>query len=276
MRPISQLILPPRNLASCIACCLYRNTLGVDLRDEERLNYFPASPLYVASVMLSGELHTADTLVPLHGLKRTPKTPRYLYSAPKAEPHISWSPGPIEGFTVVFYPDAWNTLGGGTDGTPPDSVRHALAQFEDTATDAAWTHFWATMQQAWDTAQRQAGIEPWRGSNRIKAWTYHLLGRAAQSGTGKSLRSVQRRVRRWTRQDIQTLNFFSRIEHLHHLVAQDPNTPPAELAVEAGFADQSHMGRDLKRATGFSPVQLNQRILRDEAFWCYRLLGERF
>jgi len=276
VRPISQLILPPRDLASCIAGCLYRNTLGVDLRDEERLNYFPASPLYAASVMLSGELHVADTLVPLQGLKRTPKSPRYLYAAPKAEPHMSWSPGPIEGFTVAFFPDAWHTLGGVADGTPPESVRHALTQFGDVATDAAWTRFWAEMQEAWDAAQQKAGVQRWRGSDRIKAWTYHLLGRAAQTGTGKSLRSMQRRVRRWTGQDIQTLNFFSRIEDLHHLVAQDPNTPPADLAAEAGFSDQSHMGRDLKRATGFSPVQLNRRILQDEAFWCYRLLGERF
>ena len=115
MRSISQLVLPPKELASCVTGCLYRNTLGVDLTDEERRNCFPASPLFAASAMLSGELHAAD-----------------------------------------------------------------------------------------------------------------------------------------------------------------PSTPPVDLAVEAGFADQSHMGRDLKRATGFSPVQLNQRILQNEAFWCYRLLGERF
>jgi len=87
---------------------------------------------------------------------------------------------------------------------------------------------------------------------------------------------MQRRVRRWTGQDIQTLNFFARMEDLHQHVTADPDTPPVELAVSAGFADQSHMGRALKRATGFSPVQLNQRIAKDEAFWCYRLLGERF
>lgn len=276
MRPNSQLVLPPRDLASCIAGCLYRSTLGVDLMDEERLNYFPASPLFAASVMLSGELHTADTLMSLDAIKRTPKSPKYLFSAPKTAPHMSWSPGPIEGFTVVFYPDAWHILGGRTDGTPPESVEQAITQFVDTATDTAWSKLWAEMTHVWDRAQREAGVHRWRGSDRIKSWTYHLLGRAAQTGTGKSLRSTQRRVRRWTGQDIQTLNFFSRIEDLHQLVAKDPNTPPVDLATEAGFADQSHMGRDLKRVTGFSPVQLNQRILHDEAFWCYRLLGERF
>ena len=203
MRPISQLVLPPRELASCIAGCLYRNTLGVELRDEERLNYFPASPLFAASVMLAGELHAADALMPLAAIKRTPITPKYQFSAPKTAPHMSWSPGPIEGLTVAFYPDAWHTLGGGSDGTPPDSVRRAITHFGNTATETAWTLFWEDVKRAWDAAQRAAGVQKWSGSDRIKTWTYHLLGRAKQTGTGKSLRSMQRRVRRWTGQDIQ-------------------------------------------------------------------------
>lgn len=270
MPPISRLVLPPRELAGCVAGCLYRDTRSVDLTDEERLNYFPASPLFAASVMLSGELHAADVLMPLHAIKQTPKTPRTVFSAPKSAPHMSWSPGPIEGFTVAFYPDAWQSLGGGLDGSPPDCVARALTHFNDTVTDATWPLFWDELKRAWNGAQH------WHGSDRIRAWTYHLLGKAAQTGTGQSLRTMQRRVRRWTGHDIQTLNFFSRIEDVHQLVTNDPNTPPVELAAEAGFTDQSHMGRDIKRATGFSPVQLNRRIAQDEAFWPYRLLGERF
>jgi hypothetical protein len=36
------------------------------------------------------------------------------------------------------------------------------------------------------------------------------------------------------------------------------------------------MGRAVKRATGFSPGQINRLIATEEPFWCYRLLGERF
>lgn len=276
MPSISRLVLPPRELATCIAGCLYRDTRGTDLTDEERLNYFPASPLFAASVMLSGELHAADTLIPLREIRLTPKTQKYVFSPPKNAPHMSWSPGPIEGFTVAFYPDAWQTLGGKLDGTPPDCVPLAFAHFEVLLPEDAWPLFWGDVKRAWCAAQRADAVRRWPGSDRIKTWTYHLLSRAAQTGTGQSLRSMQRRVRRWTGHDIQTLNFFSRIEDLHQLVTADPNTPTVELAAEAGFADQSHMGRDLKRATGFSPAQLNRRIAEDEAFWCYRLLGERF
>lgn len=276
MQPISRLILPPRELASCIAGGLYRDTRGVELTDEERLNYFPASPLFAASVMLSGELRTADTLMSLQDIKHMPVTPNFIFAAPKTAPHMSWSSGAIEGLSIVFYPDAWQTLGGGMDGSPPESVADAIALFEGRNMEAAWPLFWHAMKSAWSEAQRREGTFRWSGSNRIKNWTYHLMGKAAQTGTGRSLRSMQRRVRRWTGHDIQTLDFFARIEDLHQLITEEPDSSPVELAAGAGFADQSHMGRALKRATGFSPVQLNQRIAEDEAFWCYRLLGERF
>ena len=85
------------------------------------------------------------------------------------------------------------------------------AWLDGSGTCLHWTgsRFWAEMTDAWDAAQLEAGVQTWRGSDRIKAWTYHQLGRAAQTGTGKSLRSMQRCVRRWTGHDIQTLKFFA-------------------------------------------------------------------
>ena len=99
---------------------------------------------------------------------------------------------------------------------------------------------------------------------------------ASLSGPGRSLRAAERRLRRWTGQSRQTVNLFSRIEEVHALAARDPDAAGAEIAAKAGFSDQSHMGRAVKRVTGFPPGHLNRRIAQDEAFWCYRLLGERF
>lgn len=276
MPPISRLILPPRELASCVAGCLYRDTRGIDLTDQERLNYFPASPLFAASVMLTGKVHLAETLVPLEDIKRMPVAPKHFCAPPKNSPHMSWSVGALEGITVVFYPDAWQLLGGKRDGSPPDSVSCAMKLFEHSSLACSWPLFCNAMALAWSAAQRNDGTDRWGGSTHIRNWTYHLMGKAAHTGTGRSLRSMQRRVKRWTGLDIQTLDFFGKIEDLHQLATQEPNSTAVELAAGAGFADQSHMGRVLKRATGFSPVQLNQRIADDEAFWCYRLLGERF
>jgi AraC-like DNA-binding protein len=50
----------------------------------------------------------------------------------------------------------------------------------------------------------------------------------------------------------------------------------AELATEAGFADQAHMIRRMCQYTGFTPEQLRQSAGNDEAFWGYRLLRQHF
>ena len=47
----------------------------------------------------------------------------------------------------------------------------------------------------------------------------------------------------------------------------------AEVAVGAGYADQSHLCRVTRRITGFTPQALYDGILREEAFWAYRIWG---
>ncbi len=63
---------------------------------------------------------------------------------------------------------------------------------------------------------------------------------------------------------------------LRHVAQNSAGGPLSEIAIDAGYADQSHMGRAVRRATGFSPARLNRAIENEEAFWCYRLFGERF
>lgn len=96
------------------------------------------------------------------------------------------------------------------------------------------------------------------------------------SGPGKTARAMQRRLKRWSGQSRRSLEFFAQIEEMHKLAIYQDTPKPAELALDAGYSDQSHMGRMLRKATGFSPVRLNERVQSEEAFWCYRLLGERF
>jgi AraC-like DNA-binding protein len=45
----------------------------------------------------------------------------------------------------------------------------------------------------------------------------------------------------------------------------------AELAADTDYADQSHLCRETRRMTGFSPDDLRRRIGSEEAFWAYRL-----
>lgn len=271
----SKLILPPKALASCIAGCIMRDTRMARLSDMDRVNYFPASPLFAVTLVFSGQIHVADKFMELAELRDQPPVPKMLFTPPQDQPHMSWSPGPIFGVTIGFFPDAWRRLGGTLDGTPPVAMQRALTQLE--ASDAPnWPAFWQEMSAVWNSRDNRDGVADWTGSDRIRDWTYHLTSQLVQTGAGRSLRSAQRRLQRWTGHSRQTLEFFAKVENVHQLFTKEPFARAAEIAVDAGFADQSHMGRALKRATGFSPLILNQKVATEESFWCYRLLGERF
>ena len=272
----SQLIRPPKALASCIAACIVRDTRGADLSDADRVNYFPASPLFSTTLTLAGQLHIADRFLSLEDIGQRPCTPKRLFLPPQSEPQMSWSPGPVWAITIAFFPDAWQRLGGATDGAPPVAIQAALSKLEAEPLAPAWAGFWQDMTTIWTQSYGSEQSPDWAGSDRLKDWSYHLISQLAQTGAGRNLRSAQRRLQRWTGLNRQTLEFFAKVEDVHRLICAEPTAKPADLAVEAGFADQSHMGRSLKRATGFSPVDLNRRIATEESFWCYRLLGERF
>ena len=45
----------------------------------------------------------------------------------------------------------------------------------------------------------------------------------------------------------------------------------AAHAIDAGYADQSHLVRDCKEISGRTPTHIAQQARRDEADWVYRL-----
>lgn len=272
----SQLILPPKALASCIAGCIVRDTRMAQLSEMDRVNYFPASPLFAVTLVLSGQIHVADKIMTLTELRDQPAAPKMLFTPPQDQPHMSWSPGPVFAVTVGFFPDAWQRLGGTLDGTPPEAMERVFSELEVASDASNWPAFWRDMSAIWHSSDDRDGLADWTGSDRIRDWTYHLTRQLVQTGAGRSLRSAQRRLQRWTGHTRQTLEFFAKVEDVHRLITKEPFAMPVEIAADAGFADQSHMGRALKRATGFSPLILNQKIAKEESFWCYRLLSERF
>lgn len=272
MAPISKLILPPKDLANCIAACILRDTRGTNLSDTDRLNFFPASPLYTITLTQQGQLHVGDRICGVDDLKDVPPAPMWLFEAPKTTPFASWSPGPLFAATIAFFPDAWFRLGGKVDGTPPPAIKPALDRLSVGILAGDWSQFWQETTSVW----MQTAGTGWAGSHLLKDWIMHLALRSAQTSAGKSVRTAQRRFLALTGQSQASIAMFAKAEELHRIVVSKGLDAPADIALEAGFADQSHMGRSLKRVTGFSPVFLNQRIAEDEAFWCYRLLGERF
>jgi len=277
MNAHAELLLPPPPLANCIALGVFRDTVGADLSDRDRMNYFPASPLFSVTRVFDGQLHMARGLTDIATLRATAPIPRLMATLPIDEPVCSWSPTGLSAITFAFYPDAWTTLGGRPEGGAlPAALAQALMP-DMVDLSLYWEQVCKSLSLLWDDARTTQGRWPnWAGSHRIADWVRHTAKATALSGTGHSLRSMERRLRRLTGHSKQSLDFFAKVEDLYELSLNTSEMTLAQIAAEADFSDQSHMGRTVKRATSFSPGQINELIATEEPFWCYRLLGERF
>ncbi len=198
--------------------------------------------------------------------------PRTFANPPCNQPTVSWSTGPVLAISLGIYPDAWSILAERCDFVA--MLERAFEPDEDALKN--WERFCAALEVAWHEAQKNAA-HPYPSAVRtITDWARSLIARAALGGPGRGVRSIERRLRRWSGHTQQSLAFYAGFENLHRIAVRTKEAPLAEIAVAAGYSDQSHMGRVVRRATGFSPARLNHLIATEEAFWCYRLLGERF
>lgn len=276
--PHAQMLFPPVELASCVAFAIVRDTRGRALRCADRLNYFPASPLVTVTVVLDGQLHMENTLCDLEILSASEPLPEVFVSPPQPGPSVSWRPGAVRAVAIGFFPDAWRRLGGALDGTElPSELASPVEAFEGAKDMAAgWADCCALLRKVWHDANSDLTLPQWSGSTQLTDWVRHVLVQSAMGGPGRSIRAIERRLKRWTGHSRQALEFFAQVDHLHGLARQAKNQTAAEIAYDGAYSDQAHMGRAVKRATGFSPVSLNKLIETEEPFWCYRLLGERF
>ena len=268
MDPRSTLFLPPPALSGCLFGGIFRDTRGAEMSPADRINHFPASPLVSVSLIGSGELW----LLPKHE-DDTPLPSIFAYG-PTDHPTSSCAFGPVMALTVGIYHDAWLQLGGDQmySNTPKGLTRalEHFAAFENP--EKGWGVFCEILEPIWK------GLRP-TTHKRIQGvgdWTRAVMTRAALSGPGQSLRSLERRLKRFSGQTRRNLSFYNSLENLHMISQQNTGKPIADIALEAGYSDQSHMGRAVRRATGFSPARLNRAIVTEESFWCYRLLGEKF
>lgn len=266
MMPRSFLLWPQTDLAGCVYALILRDTRGAQLAEKDRYNHFPASPLVSVSVVIEGALRLVS---------QDQDLPRVTVTPPLDKPVTSFSMGPVAAASLGVYPEAWARLGSSGQTDLTNALQDAFQGFgigQDPK--ACWHQFCARMRPVWTKAR---GTDTaWAGSHRLGDWSRSLIMRAAMGGPGRSIRALERRLKRLGGQTRQSLNFYADFEDLHRLSVQDPEAPLAVLAAEAGYADQSHMGRAVKRATGFSPARLNRMIETEESFWCYRLLGQRF
>lgn len=286
-RPIARLHIPSPALGACLMAGVERDTRGCVLGDLERFNFYPATPLASISWIFSGTLHLLETAdcQPNAGSSAPlgPALPRLVFSGPQRQPTASWSPGPVHALTVGIYPEAMSRLLGQTIAPWLDRTV-ALAEVAPSALLARCTSLLTDPRPSFERLESELQTlwaQPAASSPApyLGDWVRSLATRAAHSGTGRSLRQWQRRVRDWTGQSQRDLQIFVRLEDafVRRLETTMPDSRNlAAIAADAGFADQSHMGREVRRITGHSPARFSERLVRDEAFWYYRLIGDAF
>jgi AraC-like DNA-binding protein len=281
---INRLWLPRPSLSTCLRGVMSRDTRGVVLNDEQRFNYFPASPLCSISWWFEGlsELLPPGARATLDAPRETPPS-RLLFSGPRTGPTVSWNPAPAHGMMLLLMPDALQRLTG-------IEVQPWVDRFADAAEvlPAPWLAMCDEVMRLADdearVAMMQDFLQPhWEAQrprlplqlHRYEDWSQAVALRAATSGPGRSLRQIERRIKQWTGLPLRELRGLSRGEQafFHGLAAVEQGARPqwAELADATGFADQSHLCRETRRITGFTPEELFRRIKTDEGFWSYRL-----
>jgi AraC-like DNA-binding protein len=269
----SQLIAPRLSLGSCLRGFVVRSTVGCDLQPYQRVNHLPASPACAVTWFIEGSAEWADDGTP---------AARIAFCGPRTKPATSLNPGPVETLTMLVMPDALHALFG-FDATAHIDRSCAAAE----VFDAEWLAMLNAVPQASDAQTRvrliEDFIEPrwcatrgdgWSSAHTYADWAEGLAMRALMSGVGRSVRQSSRRIRAWAGLPLGRIMGLSRAERAlidAQLAHAHARVKWAEIAADAGYADQSHLCREARRVTGLSPQQLLDSIDSDERFWIYRL-----
>lgn len=282
----SALIAPSLALSSCVRAYITRSTVGAALRPDQRYNHFPASPLCGIFWLLEGE-----SLIIRRGEESVNEpVPTVSFAGPHTVPMVSVNPGPVRAFMLGLLPQAFQALTGLDLSAWVNRVGPV-----DAVMDGAWQAMVRSVQAAPDDLARvqllEAFLEPrWRAlshqamprTQRYRHWAEGLALKAGTSGVGKSLRQTERRIKQWVGLPMRELRRLGRAEESFFMVragypaesgagpfVSEPDW--AAIAVDSGYADQSHLCREVRRVAGLSPTELKRAIEEDESFWTYRI-----
>lgn len=277
MLPSSQFIVPRLSLASCVRGIVVRNTVGCEMRAEQRLNRYPATPFPTLFLQVAGASSMVEPLAP----ELVCPAGGVLLSGAQARPTATGNPGPAHFMLVLFFPDALHRL----TGIDMNSIVDQFLPLEGLL-DAPWQELGARMVDAPDDAARVALLEDfleprWRSARPGGAldgvmgdWVHRLGAQAAAAGIGRSARMVERRIREWAGQPLRRLRRSYRAEQ-SFIAARDAalkgKVSLGDVAQLGGYADQAHMSREAREISGLSPGEILRRTQDDETYWIYRI-----
>lgn len=283
-RAAAQLRLPRPALSHCVRAIVVRSTLSLGRHwpQHAHYNHFPASPLCTIGWFFAGHSECLDPGWPAAPDSPGTRVPQVYFSGPFTRPTISRNSPEGHVLMVMLLPDAVQAM----TGLNPADWLNRYAPL-DHALGANWRQLSSTVAQAADDDTRIRLIEDfllprWQAARpsaaapsllRLSDWAHGLSLRAAMSGVGRSLRQAERRIKGWTGLPMRELRGFGRAEQAFFRALDDGDDPVrwADVAADTGYADQSHLCRETRRMTGFSPADLRRRIAEDESFWIYRI-----
>jgi AraC-like DNA-binding protein len=276
--------LPHASLSACVRAVVARSTVGIGRHWPEswRYNHFPASPLCGISWFVQGHSEIIDVGWPAEPDSPGQRLPQAYFGGPLTRPRVSRNSTEGHALILMLQPDAVKALTGLDPGNwlnrwePLQAVLSpewqvlsdsVLTAADDNARVALIEDF---LMPRWQAARPHAVPS---GLLRLQDWAQALALRAATSGAGRSLRQAERRIKGWTGLPMRELRGLGRAEQAFFRMLEEFDTPArwAEVAADTGFADQSHLCRETRRVTGFSPAELRSRITEDESFWLYRI-----
>ncbi|MEN9397439.1 MAG: hypothetical protein RLZ81_1969 [Pseudomonadota bacterium] len=278
----SALIAPSLALSSCVRAYVTRSTVGAVLRADQRYNHFPASPLCGIFWLLEGE-----SLIVRRGEQWVHEPmPALSFAGPHTVPIVSVNPGPVRAFMLGLLSQAFQAMTGvdlavyvnrvvPIEAVLDESWQAMVRSVQDAADDGARVQLVeAFLEPRWRELSHQAVSRP----QRYRHWAEGLALKAGTSGVGKSLRQAERRIKQWAGLPLRELRRIGRAEESFFLARQgysdevrQVDVDWAAVAVDSGYADQSHLCREVRRVAGLSPNELKRAIEEDESFWTYRI-----
>jgi len=274
-QPLAFMWTPAARWCEHLRMFVMRDTRGCDLDGPAQLNRFPANPYCCITWLLQGR----SELIAQGDSPCSVMLPRTFVTGCQTRPTVSRNLGDRLSFCAVFYPDAFHALFG-VD----------LAAIQDAFVDASLMlpphglQLLVDVATAPDDLQRRRIVEdflaahsslrasPWMRLRRMGA-NVGLSVAARVLGVGP--RQAQRLARREGGLNVPDMSRLWRSERslkkVRETLAREQDVDWASHALEAGYADQSHLVRECKQFSGRTPGQILQQARQDEADWIYRL-----